>query len=126
MSDDQNRPQTTAGNGAGRAANGRFVTGNRLGKGNPLNRRSQLIRADLLRFSTPEDRKAIAMKVIEGAKAGDIAFITLYYNRTAGLPAQAEVLQRIEEIENLLHGRAPANRGHGKPNAWQQLKTDSD
>jgi hypothetical protein len=94
---DESSPSPTAVNG--RAANGRFGPGNRAGKGNPLNRHTQRIRAELSKAATKADIKAICKALVDGAKTGDIGFIREWLDRTLGKPAQAELLERIEALE---------------------------
>jgi hypothetical protein len=93
-------PLNPAGDGRGSA--GRFAAGNRFGRGNPTNRRAQQIRGDLLREATREDRKAIARALIDKARSGDVVAIREFYDRTAGKPAPQELLERIEQLEQVV------------------------
>lgn len=81
---------------AGKDAKGKFAKGNRLGRGNPLAGRAAKIRAAVLKASTPEDVKAIAQRLIDGAKSGDLAFIREWLDRTIGKPHQ-ETTQHIDD-----------------------------
>lgn len=83
----------------GRDGRGRFTAGNNLGRGNPLAGRAARIRAAILDELSPEDARAIARKLIEMCKAGDLAAIKELLDRAIGKPAQADVLERLEAIE---------------------------
>jgi hypothetical protein len=89
----------------GKDANGRFAAGNKLGKGNPLAGRAAKIRAILLKSVTKQDAKAIADKLIELSRGGDLAAIRELLDRTIGKPAQLELLQRIEALEAAAEAR---------------------
>lgn len=95
---------------AGQDPRGRFAPGNRLGRGNPLAGRAAKIRAALLRAVSPADARAVAGKLVEMAKAGDLPAIRELLDRTAGKPAQSELLERVEALEAALADRRP--RGH--------------
>ena len=97
----------------GQDGRGRFAPGNKLGRGNPLAGRAAKIRAQLLKGATPADVKAIVKKLIDGAKAGDLAFIREWLDRVIGKPAQADLLERIELIEQQLAAR---EESHPLPN----------
>jgi hypothetical protein len=91
-------PSTHGRNGQDRK--GRFTRGNRLGRGNPLAGRAAKIRAMLLKASTPEDVKVIAQRLIEGAKAGDLAFIREWLDRTIG-KAHQELTHHVDNSLSL-------------------------
>lgn len=91
--------------GDGRSAGGRFTAGNKLGRGNPLAGRAAKIRAVLLRKLTPAQAGAIADQLIAKAVKGDLAAIRELLDRTIGKPAQAELLERIEALEQALNGQ---------------------
>lgn len=95
----------------GKDGRGRFAPGNKLGKGNPLAGRAAKIRAALLRASKPDDVREIVQKLIDGAKAGDLAFIREFFDRTIGKPAQTDVADRLERLEMLLAAREVQTRG---------------
>jgi hypothetical protein len=104
----------------GKDNRGRFSVGNKLGRGNPLAGRAAGIRAELLKMSTRDEIQEICRKLIEGAKAGDLAFIREWFDRTSGKPRQfiemdldADVnteffsLESIEAMRSLLDGAKP-------------------
>ena len=107
MINDQNSPSTHGSNGASHDSRGRFKPGNKLGKGNPLAGRAAKIRAILLQSLTDTDAEAIALKLIELAKSGDLAATKELFDRCIGKPAQSDILERIETIEKTL---MPANK----------------
>ena len=100
------KPPSTLGSN-GQDGRGRFARGNKLGKGNPLAGRAAKIRAVLLEALKPEDARAIAERLIVNAKAGDLASIREILDRTIGKPATADLLERIEALENLADERNP-------------------
>jgi hypothetical protein len=102
---------STHGN-SGRTPGGRFATGNKLGRGNPLAGRAAKIRAELLRASKRGDIREICRKLIDGAKAGDLAFIREWFDRTAGRPTDIVTEERIARMEELLK----ATRDSASPN----------
>jgi hypothetical protein len=83
----------------GRNPSGRFARGNKLGRGNPLAGRAAKIRAELLRASKSADIKTICRKLIDGAKAGDLAFIREWFDRTAGKPTDLVTEDRLGVLE---------------------------
>src|SRR5436190_12447126 len=61
-------------NGAdGRDARGRFAKGNRGGPGNPYARRVAQLRTLLLEIITEDDLRGVLCKLVERARAGDLA-----------------------------------------------------
>src|SRR5262249_34111912 len=90
----------------GRSANGRFVPGNKLGKGNPLNKKAQQLRNTLLETVTPEDLIEVTQKLVALAKAGDIHAIKELLDGCLGKPTasieltQTEAQQRIEDLSD--------------------------
>lgn len=63
---------------------GRFLPGNRAGRGNPQARRVAALRATLLRAVTREDRAAAVQALIDKAKDGDVAAIREVLDRCIG------------------------------------------
>ena len=55
------------------AGSGRFLPGNRAGRGNPQARRVAALRATLLQTVTPDDLTAVVRALIDKAKGGDVA-----------------------------------------------------
>jgi hypothetical protein len=89
-------------NGPERGKNGQFLPGNRAGKGNPLNRRAQQIRRELLMRPTDADIGEIVDALIRLAKSSDLPAIREYLDRTIGRPSQSELVDRVEKLEAIL------------------------
>lgn len=66
----------------GRGAGGRFVAGNRHGRGNPHAKQHAMLRETLLSAVTPDDLRAVVRGLVEQAKAGNV-------------PAARELLDRV-------------------------------
>jgi hypothetical protein len=113
MSDqaDDSRPFTAVGTAGDRGPRGRFLPGNRAARGNPANRRAQLIRLDLLALMGPDRRKAVALKLAAMAEAGDLQAIKELLDRTIGRPTTSDIEQRLERLESM-HA-ANGNGRHG-------------
>lgn len=73
----------------GRNARGRFAHGNAGGPGNPAARQVMRLRHALLDAITEEDLGAIVAKLLEMAKAGNMAAIREVLDRTLGKPLLA-------------------------------------
>jgi len=87
---------------SGRDSSGRFASGNKHGRGNPLAKQAQKLRVALLEAVSEEDIKAIIAKLIEAAKNGDVVAAREVLDRTIGKAAQTELLQRIEMLEETM------------------------
>ena len=83
------RPQAQARPQVQRDANGRFAIGNDGGPGNPFARQTAALHSAFLQRATPQDMKAIADKLIEQAKGGNVAAAKLVLQYTIGKPAPA-------------------------------------
>lgn len=86
----------------GRGPNGRFGTGNKFGKGAPLAARANQLRAALFAAVTEDDIRAIAKKMIELARSGDVQAGREILDRTIGKASPVELLQRLEALEMAL------------------------
>jgi hypothetical protein len=75
------------------------MAGNHASKGNPLARRVATLRVALLDAVSPADVRAICAKLIEQALAGDVAAARTLFDRTLGRPLEADLLARIEALE---------------------------
>ncbi|MEX2169508.1 MAG: hypothetical protein WD851_09355 [Pirellulales bacterium] len=94
----------------GRDTSGRFAPGNKAGRGNPLARKVQQLRAALVQAVTEADVKNIIAALVKAAKAGDVVAAREILDRTIGKPAQTHLLQRVEDLETLL-----MERSHDEP-----------
>jgi hypothetical protein len=109
-----NKPTPTGFNG--RDESGRFAYGNACAKGNPLNRRVQRLRAELIRNVKADDIQAIVKTLIERAKAGDVAAAREVLDRCIGkgdapliqLAMIEEKKDKLEKIEIVFVDPAPA------------------
>ncbi len=95
-------PSTTGGDGSGRTRAGRFAPGNKAAVGNPHARRVARLRSAMLKAVTPADMKAIVAKLVADAKAGSVASAREVLERTLGKPQEADLLERLERLEQLL------------------------
>lgn len=86
----------------GRDERGCFATGNKGGPGNPLAKQVNQLRSALLNAVTKEDIIAIAKVMIKKAKRGNTACIKEVFDRTLGKPIEADLLERLENLEELL------------------------
>ena len=77
-------PSTTAPNGNDHAPDGRFAKGNHAAIGNPHAQRVAQLRSLLFSAVSDEDLKAIVAKVVEQAKAGDMAAAREVLDRCLG------------------------------------------
>jgi hypothetical protein len=85
----------------GRDAQGRFRPGWGGGPGNPHARAVGELRTALLTTVTADDISAIVRVLIEQAKAGEIRAIREVLDRTLGRPIEADLLERLAELETL-------------------------
>ena len=90
---------------SGHDARGKFAKGNKFGTGNPLNRRTQRIRAILLGALTDQQAQKIANRLIRMAAGGNLPAIKELLDRTIGKPPAFEILERLEELEALVEAR---------------------
>jgi hypothetical protein len=74
---------------SGRDARGRFTKNNRGGPGNPFARQVAALRRALLESVTAEDIKAVAARLVEAAKGGDVAAARLLFSYGVGKPVEA-------------------------------------
>lgn len=83
----------------GRGPDGRFVAGNPGGPGNPLGRKVGQLRAALIDAVDVADIRDIADTLIQQARGGDIDAMKLLFDRTLGRVVEADLLQRLENLE---------------------------
>jgi hypothetical protein len=81
---------------------GRFLPGNPGGPGNPYAARVATYRAALLEAVTPGDLAAIARTLVQAARSGDVAAAKIVFERTLGRPLEADILERLERLEEAL------------------------
>ena len=87
-----------------RDAGGRFAKGNAGGPGNPHAQRVGQLRSMLLEAVTDDDWLAAVGKLIDDAKAGNQAARRELFERVLGKVVEADLLERIENLEQRLEG----------------------
>ena len=92
----------TANRDNGRDATGRFAKGNPGGPGNPYNKRVAQLRSALISAVTEDDVRGIIQALVEKAKSGDVAAAKEVLDRTLGKPQEADLIARMEELEEIL------------------------
>ncbi len=85
-----------------RDASGRFARGNAGGPGNPYAKQVGSLRSAMIEAVTPSDLKAVTRKLIVLAKSGNVPAIREILDRTLGKPVQADLIERIEELERVV------------------------
>jgi hypothetical protein len=98
------QPSTHGSNGQG--TNGRFLPGNKLGRGNPLAGRAAQIRAGLMQACTPERMRKAAERLMSQAEAGDRQAFAELCDRTIGKATNQDVVDRLERLESALESLA--------------------
>jgi hypothetical protein len=81
-----NESPSTNGTNGDRGEGGRFAKGNRGGPGNPYAAKVARIRAAFLDAVSEEDIRAIVGKLVDEAKAGNLAAAREIFQRTIGTP----------------------------------------
>ena len=105
-------PQAQARPQVQRDANGRFAIGNDGGPGNPFARQTAALHSAFLQRATPQDMKAIADKLIEQAKAGNVVAAKLVLQYTIGKPAPSVQPDKLDAEE----------WEHTKTTAWKPMR----
>ena len=85
---------------------GRFVPGNSGGPGNPYGRRVAELRSAILEAVTPESLRGIVNGLVTAAQGGDVAAAKLVLSYTLGPPVAADIVERIEALEQRLEAQA--------------------
>jgi hypothetical protein len=89
----------------GKDRRGRFAVGNKLGRGNPLAQQVQALRVALVGSVAAGDVEAVVKQLLREAKAGDVAATKVLLDRLLGPPVQADLIERIENLESAILGR---------------------
>lgn len=95
-------PTDVNGSNNGRDKAGKFTPGNKFAKGNPANRKVQVLREEMLRAITPEDIREVIASLIAQAKAGDLDAIREFLNRAVGKADSFTSLVTVEVIQREL------------------------
>ena len=96
------RPSTNGDDGSGRDASGKFTPGNKLGRGNPYAAHVARLRSALMEAVGEREITEIAETLLGLAKGGDMAATRELLLRTLGRPIEADILDRLERLEEAL------------------------
>jgi hypothetical protein len=88
--------------GDGRNRDGTFAKGNRAGRGNPLAKKAQQLRATMFRAVTTADLREIVKKLVDLAKCGDVAAAREVLQRCLGPAESVDILERLNKLEAAL------------------------
>lgn len=91
-----------------RNSDGTFAVGNPGGPGNPQARRVGKLRSALLQSVSQKDIREIIKGMVAQAKAGDVGAAREVLLRVLGRPLEADVLERLEALEEALLHDSPA------------------
>ena len=91
----------------GRDSRGRFAKGNPGGPGSIHAARVAKLRAALLNAVSEEDMREVIAKLVELAKSGDTRAIKELLDRVLGRPVEADLIERIGQLEALLEQVKP-------------------
>ena len=94
----------TNGANGGRDNRGRFTNGNPGGPGNPYAQQVATLRRALVSAVTEEDITAIVAALVEKARRGSVTAARALFDRVLGRPLEADILERIEVLEQLAKG----------------------
>jgi hypothetical protein len=100
-------PSPSANGANGRDQRGRFAKGNPGGPGNPFARRTAHLRRVLSMAVTEEDVEAIAKRLLEQAKAGDVAAARLLLRYAIGQPTEAVDPDTLDQQEWTIFRQVP-------------------
>ncbi len=127
-------PFTSAGNGDRDPSSGRFVAGNRAGRGNPRNRQAQHLRCEMLEMVTEEDIEKIVRRLVAAAIDGDLNATRLLFDRLFGKPDQAvslvedgpPIITDVDEIRRRLIADNELLRSYGLHTEDTDVDQDGD
>ena len=91
----------------GRDEHGRFAPGNVGGPGNPHAKQVGKLRSAMLAAVSDKEMKAVVKKLVELAKSGNVPAAREVLDRCLGRPVEADLLERLAELEELLSQRVP-------------------
>jgi len=87
----------------GRDTHGRFTKGNRGGPGNPHAAQVSKLRSALLEAVSVEDIGEVVAALVRSAKDGDVQATKELFSRVLGRPLEADLLERLEALEDREH-----------------------
>lgn len=85
--------------GVKRDAKGRWLPGTKGGTGNPYAKRVNKLRGALLDAITEDDMREVIRAMVDQALGGDVAAAKVLFDRVLGPPVEADLLMRIEALE---------------------------
>jgi hypothetical protein len=87
----------------GRDSKGRFVAGQfKGGPGNPLAGKVTKLRLAVLDALSPDDIRRVIKALVMEAEKGSIPACRELLDRTLGKPVEADLIERIEQLEKML------------------------
>lgn len=92
----------------GRERTGRFAPGNSGGPGNPHAKQVGALRSALLRAVSEDDMQAIIGKLVAQARSGSVPAAKEVLDRCLGRHLEADLLERLEQLEAVLEPRRVA------------------
>ena len=81
---------------------GRFMQGNRLGRGNPVARQASRLRKALYAAVSPADLREVVQALVMQAKGGDVAAAKVLVQTLLGPPQSLDVLAVVAKLENVV------------------------
>ena len=81
---------------------GRFLQGNRLGRGNPLARRAATLRAELFHTTTRQRMQNLVDALLTKAERGDVAAAKLVLQYTLGEPQSIDLIETVAKLEAVI------------------------
>ncbi len=94
-------PSPTAPNGD-RDHRGRFLPGNGAAKGNPHAAKVGKLRAALLNAIAAQDIRRVVKALVAEAERGNVQAAKELLDRAVGKPIEADLLERIQALENAI------------------------
>ena len=86
----------------GRDERGRFAAGNPGGPGNPHAKKVGKLRSAMLTAVTDDEMRSIVKKLVELARSGNVPAAKEVLDRCLGRPVEADLLERLDELETML------------------------
>lgn len=87
-----------------RDARGRFVDGNPGGPGNPYAAAVATFRSAIIDAVTEDDVREVVEALVAEAKGGNLTAARLLLDRLLGPPVAADLVARLEALEELIAG----------------------
>jgi hypothetical protein len=114
MNTSKQNPEPAATEKTGRDAQGRFMSGNPGGPGNPYGRRVAELRKIMMECVTDAEMRIIVGQLMVKAKFGDLAAIKLFFQYVLGKPAATVDPDAVDVEEVELWERSPRMEAVGE------------